>query len=357
MSSNALGIPLQKAAELGELVEAHRAEAVEAATEAIYQRLGASLADFGHQGKERCREDLHYHLDYLTGSLLAGEPQPFKEYLAWLHELLEARSVPTESLNLSLEYLEAFFQERLSEDAFEPLQAVLGAGQKTLREGNQYPGPFQPYPDSQLQHPSLASLVDNLIRGDRQRSLEIARSVAQKEGYLGMALGLIQPAMYWIGQKWQAREISVAQEHLATALVNQILVRQFAETPALPPDGRKTLFACVAFNHHSLGLRIVADAFELEGWAVEFLGADTPTADLIAQIRQSEPQLVGLSVALVRQLRTLKEAIERIHTEFGTKAPAIIAGGAGLSNLPNLAERLGLEGLYPQAQAALETWS
>jgi len=32
---------------------------------------------------------------------------------------------------------------------------------------------------------------------------------------------------------------------------------------------RDTLFACVEGNYYSLGLRMVSDAFEVEGWDVD----------------------------------------------------------------------------------------
>ena len=83
-------------------------------TEAVYQHLGDRLAAFGEAGKAYCRDDLHAHLDYLIGSLVAGGSAPFGGYVTWLATPLEARGIPGEYLPLLMDGLEAFFRDRLA---------------------------------------------------------------------------------------------------------------------------------------------------------------------------------------------------------------------------------------------------
>ena len=45
-----------------------------------------------------------------------------------------------------------------------------------------------------------------------------------------------------------------------------------------------------------LGLWITADAFEVKGWQVSYLGASAPTVNLLAEIDCWYPDLVGLSL-------------------------------------------------------------
>ncbi|MFB6260870.1 MAG: B12-binding domain-containing protein, partial [Thiohalorhabdaceae bacterium] len=124
-----------------------------------------------------------------------------------------------------------------------------------------------------------------------------------------------------------------------------------------PSEGRRALFACVPTNQHEVGLRILADGFELEGWRTEFLGADTPVPALIERVRQFRPEVVGLSVALVRQIPQLQTAVAELREGFGGDCPRLIAGGAGLQGLPGGWEQLGLDGCCDQPQDALEELS
>lgn len=346
-------IPLAEGSAAVAAIEAQRAAAVDAVTAGIYERLGERLEPFGDAGRAYCREDLHSHLDYLVGTLVAGTPTPFAEYLAWLRDVLEARGVPADSVELSVTLLDEFYRERLEAPALAPVEAALRGGHDALTTAASAEAFRAPVAVAD-EHPSAEALAEHLVTGDQAGARALVTTVAAERGYVGMAVGLLQPALYRIGERWQRREISVAQEHLATAFAQRLLVQQFTQAAMAPPDGPKALFACVPGNHHALGLRIVGDTFELEGWSVEFLGADTPADDLVDRIGATRPNLVGLSVSMVRQLPQLKEIVERIRERFGAAAPLIIAGGIGLARVPQVAERLGLDACYPTAVAAIE---
>lgn len=203
-------------------------------------------------------------------------------------------------------------------------------------------------------HPSTESLAGILVAGSRADAKALMDAAASDLGYLHTAVGLVQPSMYRIGEWWQRREIGVAEEHLATALAHRLLVEQFIAALASGPvpRGPGALFACVPSNQHTLGLRIVADAFELEGWSVEYLGADTPAADLVEFLARTRPRIVGLSVSMVWQLRELRELTERIRQRLGDDAPRIVADG--LVRVSGAADRFGLDGWYSTAVKMVE---
>lgn len=347
-------IPLEQCAAAAESLERHRAQAVGDVTTAIYARMGSRLEVFGERGRAYCREDLHHHLDYIAGSLIAGDPTLFGQYAIWLNELLTARGVPADSLSMSLDLLRDFFRARLPSAQFATVEAVLDGGHRALDQPLAPGRRLGSSSDPKACHPCTETLAESLIRGDQRRCEKIVAAATAEHGYMEMAISLVQPALYRIGEGWQARRVSVAQEHLATALAQRLLVRQFVETTPATANGRKALFACIPSNQHALGLRIVADAFELDGWDVDYLGADTPTDALIERILEVQPELVGLSIAAIRQLPVLKEVVDRIRSACGDAAPWIIAGGGGLDAVPNLAERLGLDQWHAQPRTALE---
>lgn len=332
-----------------------RAQAVEAITSQIYQRLGESLAPFGERGRRYCRDDLHFHLDHLIGSLIAGSSRPFEAYVVWLHRLLDARGVPSTSVDLSLELLGNYMQERLTPEQSLAVERILAKGRSALSEPlASAVAPFEGFNPPATPHPLTEAFVNALVAGDRPRARELLEQATAEGDYLEGMVTLIQPAMYRVGDRWHAREISVAQEHLASAMVQQLLAARFAAAPAAPPSGSRAIFACVATNHHALGLQIVADAFELDGWSVEFLGADTPTADLVERVAETKPDLVGLSVSLTAQLARLRETVLAIRARMGDSAPRIIAGGFALADTSGVAERLGVDGWYSTALSAVK---
>src|SRR6185369_10991856 len=84
------------------------------------------------------------------------------------------------------------------------------------------------------------------------------------------------------------------------------------------PSGRRVLLACVAGNHHALGLRMVADAFLLGGWDVQYLGADVPTSAIVGHAEERPADLVGLSLSFTHQLRAARHTITRLTERLGT---------------------------------------
>lgn len=355
MAPEETGIALGEGTVAAMAVEEHRAGAVESVIEGIYRELHDELAPFGEHGREYCRRDIHSHLDYLGGSLVAGDAAPFGDYLTWLHELLRARGVPTDSVALSVDLLGEYFRGKLPPERYSPIGSVLESGKRALMEPAGTSGSFRTPSPAEHDPALVESLADTLVTGEQQEARALVESVSRETGYLGMAVGLVQPAMYRIGERWQAREINVAQEHLATALAQKLLVQQFTMAETGPPRGSKAVFACVESNHHTLGLRMVADAYELDGWSVEFLGADTPTRELLERLEQARPELVGLSLSMIRQLPRLKEAIDRIRARFPDQPPRIVAGGLGLIRVPGVADRFGLDGWSSSALTAIES--
>jgi MerR family transcriptional regulator, light-induced transcriptional regulator len=93
----------------------------------------------------------------------------------------------------------------------------------------------------------------------------------------------------------------VWQEHFASHAVRTIVEALYLdvarEAKDVPKLGSAVLLACPPKEQHELGLRMLADRFELAGYDVTFLGADTPVDEIIAAARATAADLVALSVS------------------------------------------------------------
>jgi methanogenic corrinoid protein MtbC1 len=176
-----------------------------------------------------------------------------------------------------------------------------------------------------LQAPRYCELA---LSGHQRQAHELMQAVMEQGHTLSeAAVRLIEPAMVEIGRLWQDNLITVAREHLATAISQNVLARAYLEAVFAAPVGRQALFACVAGNHHSLGLRMLSDAFETIGWQAEFLGPDLPLADLLRQVDAERPELVCLSMSMPEQLATGRATAATLRAELGAHCPTIWVGG------------------------------
>jgi len=316
-----------------------QADAVTAVTERFYATHGSVYERFGARGRDACREDLTFHLEFLRPVLEFGLLQPMVDYLNWLRDVLAARKVPADHLDLSLTWLAEFMIGRM--DAANGSMvgaALLSARTKFLDRGAAPlapPIPPEPWPE-------MAAFEAALLAGDQRAALAVVnRCMDDGNSLVDVELHIIQPALYAIGEKWKANQVTIAQEHLGTAIVQSVMTMAMLRSPPPVPINRRALLACVEGNDHTIGLRMVADALHFAGWDVQNLGANMPTLSLVNHAAEWTPDLVGLSVSLPQQLRVVKAVISLLDERLGSARPAVIVGGLALNRFNALSRVVG----------------
>jgi MerR family transcriptional regulator, light-induced transcriptional regulator len=317
-----------------------RSEAVETVTARFYETFPSLLVQFGERGRKMTRDDLTYHLEFMRPVLEFGILEPFTDYLQWLAGVLESRNVSAGHLPLSLDWIREFFDLHLPVEEAEIVGGVLKAAKSELLESTKT-ATFQlrGMPEA---WDECAEFEDLLLAGDRTKALALFRRCCEsKGGFLATSLHLVQPALYGIGQRWQENRISVAREHLASSIAHEILTREYARVPLTPGSNRKVVLACVEENQHALGLVMIADAFELSGWEVCNLGANTPTRALVDLVAETQPDVVCLSVSLPFHYPAAREAIDSLRARLGKDCSRIMLGGLAINQFIPLADVLG----------------
>lgn len=159
----------------------------------------------------------------------------------------------------------------------------------------------------------------SLLAGDKKRCLIIVQDLLEKNVEIReLYAQLFQRSMYKVGELWEANEISIAREHLATSITERMLNATYPYIFAGRDMGKKVLVSCAANEYHQIGGKMVADIFESHGWDSQFLGANTPIKELLRLTDEMSPDLIALSVAVSFNLPVLKSTVEAIQTEFGS---------------------------------------
>jgi DNA-binding transcriptional MerR regulator len=165
---------------------------------------------------------------------------------------------------------------------------------------------------------------------------------------------LIQKGIAAIGEGWYQGEVSVQQEHFASALAMRRLDALIAAAPP-PTRAGRLLAANPPGEEHSFGLLLMTYLLRRRGWEVVYLGANVPLARLDATLKATTPKLV-LSVAqTLNSAAALRQMAEVVNAHGARLAygggifnfyPAItgrIAGyslGATLAEVPQAVEQL-----------------
>ena len=160
-------------------------------------------------------------------------------------------------------------------------------------------------------------------------------------------LDLIAPTQFRVGELWAANEWSVAREHAATAIRERALAAVSARTTVRPTRGRITI-ACVDGEWHALPIRILGEVLRLDGWRVDFLGANVPGPHLVTHLHQTGPDAVALSCMIATRLPRAHAAI----TACRSVGVPVIAGGRGFGPDGRWAQRLGADAWAAGAEEA-----
>ena len=138
-------------------------------------------------------------------------------------------------------------------------------------------------------------------------------------------LEILQPALSAIGHGWAAGEIDVAHEHQATTVTMSIIGALGPQMRTAPKDGRLAVVSGSPEERHALGVQMVADFLEGDGWEVLNLGASTPAPALASLADAEQADVVALSTSTPAGLPGAAEAVAALKAL--SPAPLIALGG------------------------------
>lgn len=170
------------------------------------------------------------------------------------------------------------------------------------------------------------AFLQNLLAANRRACSEIVQQLLQENVKVEEIYeSVFKNALYEVGRLWEFNKITVADEHLATSVVEALMNELYAQLIADKRLGKKIVIACTENELHQVGVKMVADIFEMNGWDTFFLGSSVPTSELIRYIHQVQPDMVALSVSIYFHIPVLEKMITGIRNEFPEMF--ILAGG------------------------------
>lgn len=191
--------------------------------------------------------------------------------------------------------------------------------------------PLQPEAEVGYQ---FSDYMDSLLSCDKSKAVRILLALLAA-GRPGEELytDFMERALKEVGRMWERGDLPIWKEHC----ISEITLESMAlikDRNQVPVRDKKTLLALVpGAETHSIGLRMISDRLETQGFQIIFLGNNIPTDNILQAIRENKPEAVLLSVTMARHVDTVVLVIDKIKQTFGTRAPAILIGGAAFEGL------------------------
>ncbi len=150
---------------------------------------------------------------------------------------------------------------------------------------------------------------------------------------------VVAPTLQRIGHGWVEGSVSVAQEHMATAVFTRTLgwLLKVYEVHGTAPH---LVVGTPPGQVHEMGALMVAASAAAEGWKVAYLGPDLPVTELMGAARQTGARAVAVSVVYRPDEGDLLAALREVRAGLPEDVPLLV-GGAAISRLRGPVESTG----------------
>jgi len=316
-----------------------------------YKREPHLWEKYGEAGKVHSLRDVGYHFQFLAEALAMNNTIIFADYVAWVKKLFKGLNLPEVSMQCALECIDEVLKEKLSPEQYPIVSPIIEAGFAALNE----PLPSNCcFIDRDAPLGELAHAYNQaLLNGDRHAAQNlILDTVEQGVAVKDIYLNVFQKSQYEIGNLWLENKINVAKEHFCTVATQHIMSQLYPHIFSTQRNGHSFLAANIGGELHEIGIRMVADFFEMEGWDTYYLGSNTPVDSIIKSANEYKVNLIGLSITLPTHISLLKDAVEKIRkgTSPSTK---IIIGGFALNRDGMPINQFKADGYAPNALLAV----
>ena len=321
-------------------------------TELHFSRNPGLEKKYGEKGRERCYEDAVFHLNYLIEAVRFESKELFNHYLEWAWNMLEARDIPLDDLVSNLGFIEQVISEKYSSSEIESVLHILETGIEHIKnlepKAETYILPENPL------HEEAGEYLSLLLEAKRDKAAELIDELVQKNIPVDQIYeNIFQATQYEVGVLWQQNKINVANEHYCTAATQLIMSRLYPLIFSNKKNGLKLVACSVSRELHELGIRMVADFFEMDGWDTYYMGSNMPDAHLIQALRENEANLLAISVTLPMHIGKVKELIRNIREMDEFSHLKIMAGGYPFGIVPELSKSIGADATAKNARQAV----
>lgn len=295
------------------------------------------------------------HARFMAAQLELRAAETITAMFVWAYQTHPLRGVALRSFPADLEAWKVALAQHLDPISAAKIDAVY---QSLIDSHSQLmllaqPPPASPDIADEL-WPYFQRYLLALLAPDARAALSVAEEYIHSPSQIAIWWEhVIRPTMYEIGRRWAQGEISVGQEHLATAITQRVIAQYYTQILDVPHQKGRVVIAASPGEFHDLGARILSDLIELNGWDVYYTGANTPAESIIALLAQTQAHTLCISTTIPDSLPAVRKLIAQVRAAKLAVEPRILVGGQAYRAEPGLWLRLGADGYASNAHEAI----
>ncbi len=352
-------------ADTADRIRRAKGEIARGVTEAFFERHPDWKERYGEAGVQRGIEDATFHLEFLAAAVEIRDPGAFRNYGLWAADILHARRIPAEALIENFEQIGKAVRLRLGSGADHSLidNAIAQTAEAIRTRATDRPeqedtvvDPASVLPDPPDSLREVAEVyLGAILSGVRSTATRVLdESLGRGTPVLDLYLHVIQRAQYRLGELWATNRITVAQEHMASAVTQAVLAHLYPHLPEGTVDRGPAIVTGVKGELHQIGAHMVADVLEADGWHVRFLGTHLPKEGIVEAAESEGAALVAISATMLFSLGEVGHLIRELRRAAGARPLRILVGGRAFRHSEEAWRRVGADAQAPGLVGARE---
>lgn len=278
--------------------------------------------------EEGLYDQLSYHQKLLVGACEFQSSTILFDYLQWRCRVLQARGISQEYLSFEYEQ----WQKSLWLYLFEPYatefqhlyEQCITFCSTSFQESSLY--------ECQHEMP-IKQLTDALLESNEEKaSLIFAAELKRYENFLTFFDNLIHPTMTLIGSLWECGKISVAKEHLATAIIERLCERFAPKNQPYPlqPSQQPPLALVIKpqTQLHTMGIKLIQSLFEAKGYRCAHIDLEENTLEASNAAILFNPAFIVCSISLPIFIPIMQRFIDKLKSDKIFQGKIIVGGQA-----------------------------
>ncbi len=154
---------------------------------------------------------------------------------------------------------------------------------------------------------------------------------------------VLEPTLKEIGRLWECNQIYVAQEHYFSEITQLIISKLYLDTMPTYSKNSKVVTMAVNGEYHHIGIKIVTNLLELDGWKSFYLGVNIPSESLIKTIEEEKADVLVISATMSFNINSVDTLINTIRLTKSCKNIKIMVGGNAFNTDESLWKAVGAD--------------
>jgi len=168
-----------------------------------------------------------------------------------------------------------------------------------------------------------------IMVGEKNNARELLVDAIKKgENLRNIYLDVFDRTLREIGILWETNKIDVSIEHYFSEATQEIMSQINMIKPRGGNNGHTFLSFSIGGELHNIGIKMVSNLLEMDGWNTYFFGTNVPSQSLIKAIDYYNADIIAISSTMSYTVNSVSDLINTIHSAHLIKMPKIIVGGA-----------------------------